>query len=83
MTSYMHQIADFVDGQSLPVFPYRLLTEISGMAYRYDLGDVLAIVVSQLIEGRTVVVMPPVRPVVLSEPQEGAEQFQQQPPWGA
>ena len=59
MKSYMHRLADFVDEQPPSERPFRLLTEISGLAYRNDLGAVLAVVVSQLLEGRAVVIMPP------------------------
>lgn len=66
------KLAEYVKAHPSETFPYRLLSENEGLVYRYDLSDVLAIVVSQLIEGRTVVVMPPVQPVVLSGPQDGA-----------
>lgn len=53
---------DYVESHPSEIFPYRLLSESEGLVYRYDLAQVLAIVVSQLIEGRTVLVMPPERP---------------------
>lgn len=57
-------LAKYVELHPSEVFPYRLLSEAEGLVYRYDLAEVLTIVVSQLIEGRTVVVMPPERPAV-------------------
>lgn len=56
------ELANYVKTHPSEVFPYRLLSESEGLVYRYDLADVLAIVVSQMVEGRTVVVMPPERP---------------------
>lgn len=68
----IEKLMDYVKAHPSEVFPYRLLSESEGLVYRYDLSDVLAIVVSQLIEGRTVVVMPAIRPY-LDGVQEGAK----------
>ena len=62
----------YVENHESEVFPFRLLTETDGLVYRNDLSDVLAIVVSQLIEGRSIVVMPSVKPFLL-DPLEGQE----------
>ena len=40
-------------------WPYRLLTVDEGLVYRNTLEEVVTIVVSQMIEGKTVVVIPP------------------------
>lgn len=61
----VRSLADYLESRPSECFPYRLLTETEGVAYRYDLGDVLAVVASQLIEGRVVVVMPPDKPPVM------------------
>lgn len=52
-------LADWVLLQSPSALPFRLLTEGEGIVYRDSLEEVLTIVVSQMIEGRTVVVIPP------------------------
>lgn len=52
-------VANYISCQPPRVWPYRLLTESEGMVYRNSLEEVVTIVVSQMIEGRTVVVIPP------------------------
>lgn len=58
MTDIM-QLVDYVESHRQVIFPYRLMSEAQGLVRCYDLADVLAAVISQMIEGRTIVVMPP------------------------
>lgn len=52
-------VADFIGSQPPSPIPYRLLTEVSGVAYRHSLEEVVSIVCSQLMDGKVVVVIPP------------------------
>lgn len=68
------QVAAYISSCPPKGFPYRLLTVDAGMVYRNTLEEVVTIVVSQMIEGKTVVVIPPT--FDSSDPDR-------QPPWGA
>ncbi len=52
-------VADYISNCPPTSWPYRLLTEGEGLVYRDTLQEVITIVVSQMIEGKTVVVIPP------------------------
>lgn len=66
-------VANYIASCPPESWPYRLLTE-SGLVYRNSLEEVVTIVVSQMIEGRTVVVIPPLF---------DSRDPDRQPPWGA
>lgn len=54
------QVSNYIKNVKPKGWTYRLLTHDYGIVYYHRLDQVVTAVVSQLIEGKTVVVMPPI-----------------------